>query len=60
MIIDTHAHIGTLPPFDMTIEQVLYSMDKYGIDFTILSNIFRYIHIKCSSIYIHIWSFSCI
>ena len=36
MIIDTHAHIGTLPPFDMTIEQVLYSMDKYGIDFTIL------------------------
>ena len=39
MIIDTHAHIGTLPPFDMTIEQVLYSMDKYGIDFTILSNI---------------------
>ena len=20
MIIDTHAHIGTLPPFDMTIE----------------------------------------
>ena len=39
MIIDTHAHIGTLPPFDMTIEQVLYSMDKYSIDFTILSNI---------------------
>ena len=39
MTIDTHAHIGTLPPFDMTIEQVLYSMDKYSIDFTILSNI---------------------
>ena len=39
MIIDTHAHIGTLPPFDMTVEQVLYSMDRYGIGFTILSNI---------------------
>ena len=39
MIIDTHAHIGTLPPFDMTIDQLLYSMDAYGIDFTILSNI---------------------
>lgn len=34
MIIDTHAHIGALPPFfDMTTEQVLYSMEKYGIDF---------------------------
>ena len=39
MTIDTHAHIGTLPPFDMTVEQLLYSMDKYGIDFTLLSNI---------------------
>ena len=40
MIIDTHAHIGALPPFfDMTTEQVLYSMDKYGIDFSLISSI---------------------
>ncbi len=40
MIIDTHAHIGALPPFfDMTTEQVLYSMEKYGIDFSLISNI---------------------
>ena len=40
MIIDTHAHIGALPPFfDMTTEQVLRSMDKYGVDFTLVSSI---------------------
>lgn len=40
MIIDTHAHIGALPPFfDMTTEQVLYSMEKYGIDFSLISDI---------------------
>ena len=39
-IIDSHEHIGALPPFfDMTVEQVLYSMDKYGIDFSLISNI---------------------
>ena len=40
MIIDTHAHIGALPPFfDMTTVQVLRSMDKYGVDFTLVSSI---------------------
>lgn len=39
MIIDTHAHIGKVLHFDMTTEQILYSMDRYGIDFTLFSNI---------------------
>lgn len=39
MIIDSHAHIGKLPPFDMTTDQVLYSMERYGIDFSLISNI---------------------
>lgn len=39
MIIDTHAHIGTLLNFHMTTKQVLSSMEKYGIDFTLISNI---------------------
>ena len=39
MIIDSHAHIGKLPPFDMTTEQILYSMERCGIDFTLFSNI---------------------
>ena len=39
MIIDTHAHIGKMLNFNMTTEDILYSMDKYGIDFTLFSNI---------------------
>ena len=40
MIIDTHAHIGTLPPFfDMKTDELLYSMERYGIDFSLVSNI---------------------
>lgn len=39
MIIDSHAHIGVLPPFDMTAEDLLYSMERYGIDFSLFSNI---------------------
>ena len=38
MIIDTHVHIGTGLGFDMTEEQVLYSLDKYGIAHAIVSN----------------------
>lgn len=34
MIIDTHVHIGKMLVFDMPPENVLYSMDKYGIDFS--------------------------
>ena len=39
MIIDTHVHIGNMLVFDMLPEDVLYSMDKYGIDFSLVSNI---------------------
>ena len=38
MIIDTHAHIGTILNFDMTVEQIIYSMDKYGVDFLLFSD----------------------
>lgn len=39
MIIDTHAHIGKILDFDMTVEQIVYSMERYGIDFSLFSNI---------------------
>lgn len=39
MIIDSHAHIGILPPFYMTTEMLLTSMDKYGVVFSLFSNI---------------------
>lgn len=39
MIIDTHVHIGTMIGFDMKPEDVLYSMDRYGIDFSLVSDI---------------------
>ncbi|MBR3971454.1 MAG: amidohydrolase family protein [Ruminococcus sp.] len=38
MIIDTHVHIGTGLGFDMTEDQVLYSIDEYNIDYAIVSN----------------------
>ena len=39
MIIDTHVHIGKMLDFNMTEEQVLYSMEKYGISYSLVSNI---------------------
>ncbi len=39
MIIDTHAHIGNMLLFDMKTEQVLRSMERYGVDFSLISNI---------------------
>ena len=39
MKIDTHAHIGNMIMFNMTEEQLLYSMNRYGIDFSLVSNI---------------------
>ena len=39
MIIDTHVHIGRILDFNMTEEQVLYSMEKYGISYSLVSNI---------------------
>ena len=39
MIIDTHVHIGHMLGFDMTREDVLYSMERYGIDFSLVSSV---------------------
>ena len=39
MIIDTHVHIGKMIGFDMREEDVLYSMERYGIDFSLVSDI---------------------
>ncbi len=39
MIIDTHVHIGTVLNFRMKKEDVLYSMEKYGIGYSIVSDI---------------------
>jgi predicted TIM-barrel fold metal-dependent hydrolase len=39
MIIDTHAHIGRILNFNMPEKNLLYSMDRYGIDFSLVSNI---------------------
>lgn len=36
MIIDTHAHIGKMLIFDMPEEDLLYSIEKYGIDFSLV------------------------
>lgn len=38
MIIDTHVHIGKMLEFDMKKEEVLYSMERYGIDYSIVSD----------------------
>lgn len=38
MIIDTHVHIGTGLGFHMTEEDVIYSIDKYNIDYALVSN----------------------
>lgn len=39
MIIDTHVHIGEMLGFSLTEEDVLYSMQRYKIDFSLVSNI---------------------
>ena len=39
MIIDTHVHIGRMIGFDLREEDVLYSMERYSIDFSLVSNI---------------------
>lgn len=39
MIIDTHVHIGRMLNFNMKKEDVLYSMEKYGISYSIVSDI---------------------
>lgn len=39
MIIDTHVHIGTIAKFNMPKEMLLESINKYGIDYVLVSNI---------------------
>ncbi|MCC7207494.1 MAG: amidohydrolase family protein [Anaerolineae bacterium] len=39
MIIDCHVHIGTILTFDMPEAMLLGSMDRYGVDFALVSNI---------------------
>ncbi len=39
MIIDTHVHIGKLVRFDMKPEDVMYSMERYKIDFSLVSSV---------------------
>ena len=39
MIIDSHVHIGKYFMFDMKKEDVLYSMERYGISYSIVSDI---------------------
>ncbi|MFW5770738.1 MAG: amidohydrolase family protein [Spirochaetota bacterium] len=39
MIIDSHVHIGTIENFDLTESMLLKAMDRYGIDFALVSNV---------------------
>ncbi len=40
MMIDVHAHIGVVPgSFQMPLENQLYGMEKYGIDYALISDI---------------------
>lgn len=39
MIIDTHVHMGKCIDFDLPEESIIYSMKKYGIDYSLVSNI---------------------
>ena len=39
MIIDTHVHIGNMLKFQMPEEMILESMEKYNIDYSLVSNI---------------------
>jgi len=39
MVIDSHVHIGKVLNFNMPEEMVLASMEKYGIDFSLVSNV---------------------
>ena len=39
MIIDIHAHIGVLSGFEMPVTMQLEAMDKYHIDYAIVSDL---------------------
>lgn len=39
MIIDSHAHIGNLLVLNLSVRKVLWSMARYGVDFSLVSSI---------------------
>ena len=39
MLIDTHVHIGKVLDFEMRQEDVIYSMNRYGVDFSLVSSV---------------------
>lgn len=39
MIIDSHAHIGRILLFHLSVRKLLWSMRQYGVDFSLVSNI---------------------
>lgn len=39
MVIDTHAHIGRISLFHLSVRRLLWSMKRYGVDFSLVSNI---------------------
>ena len=39
MLIDTHVHIGKVLDFEMSEEDVIYSMNRYGVDFSLVSSV---------------------
>ena len=39
MLIDTHVHIGKILEFEMSEDDVIGSMERYGVDFSLVSNI---------------------
>jgi len=39
MVIDCHTHIGKILQFDLRVETLIESMEKYGIDFSLVSSI---------------------
>ena len=39
MLIDTHVHIGAILDFEMREEDVIYSMNRYGVDFSLVSGV---------------------
>jgi len=39
MLIDSHVHFGTMGRFDLSQRDLIHAMDKYGVDFGIVSNL---------------------
>ena len=39
MVIDSHAHIGNLWVLNLNVRKVLWSMEQYGVDFSLVSSI---------------------